>query len=365
MDNRLKPLLKNALVSGVCSGLALGIYAYNGGREKRSIISLGRSRNDGKGRKVTGNTFFDLASLTKPLCTVLGTCCLIQKKQLAWQTKVTDLVPYSLQPGLRTITVDQLLTHSAGLIAYKPLYALYKPVHRREIKEDLLCAFLAEKKAYDPGSACVYSDIGFMLLGTIIEQLSGMSLDEFFSSQVAAPIGVEDRVLFRRLPGNEGWGKEVAATEQCLWRQRLLQGEVHDEHAWLMNGVAGHAGLFGTITGVLAMVEYILHAWKGRTAHPGFSQEILEQALTKKYADRPWCRGFDTPAAQGSSAGSFFSEKSVGHLGYTGTSFWIDPEQEIVVVLLTNRVHPDRNNEGIKSFRPVLHDAVMEVLQEE
>ena len=124
-----------------------------------------------------------------------------------------------------------------------------------------------------------------------------------------------------------------------------------------MNGVAGHAGLFGKIDGVLTLCARILNMWKGRGVHPAFSQNMLKKALSRQFSDQPWCLGFDTPSIP-SSGGRYISPHSVGHLGFTGTSFWIDPEKEVVVVLLTNRVHPDRQNEKIKKFRPLFHDTV-------
>ena len=143
----------------------------------------------------------------------------------------------------------------------------------------------------------------------------------------------------------------------------MLQGEVDDEHCWLMNGVAGHAGLFGTIQGVLEMSAHILNQWQGREEHPAYSNTLLQIALTKQYSDQTWCKGFDTPSQPGSSAGEYISGKSVGHLGFTGTSFWIDPEKDMVIVLLTNRIHPTRDNEKIKKFRPLLYDAVYQAMQ--
>lgn len=270
---------------------------------------------------------------------------------------------YDIPSEFIDITIDQLLTHSAGLIAYKPVYQSFAPVPSSENKEKIIRDFLQEQLVYPPGSSCLYSDIGFMLLGALIERVSATTVDKFFRSEIAAPLSIQEKVQFRPLPQTDQKEKNIAATEHCPWRQKIVQGEVHDEHAWLMKGVAGHAGLFGTITGMMTLTEHILHQWKGRTTHPGFSNTLLQLALTKKYQDHSWCRGFDTPAPQGSSAGSYFSEGSVGHLGYTGTSFWIDPEQEVVVVLLSNRVHPTRENEQIRQFRPLLHNRVREALR--
>jgi CubicO group peptidase (beta-lactamase class C family) len=154
----------------------------------------------------------------------------------------------------------------------------------------------------------------------------------------------------------------IAATESCRWRGRTLQGEVHDEHGWLMGGVAGHAGLFGTLHGVLALGEWILDLWQGRTEHSTIPVALLRTALERQLANGTWCLGFDTPTVGSSSSGRYFSPCSVGHLGFSGTSFWIDPKRDVVVVLLTNRVHPSRENTRIRRFRPFFHDQVMACL---
>ena len=364
VDNRLKPLLKQALENRVFSGVAVGVYQYRSREEQGLLSVLGKTRYDEKGTIITRDTFFDLASLTKPLCTALCILCLIEQKKIDWRTRIAEVLPYFFLPEYKSLEVEQLLSHSAGLIAYKPVYQTLPPAIRKENSKELIQTLLREPLASAPGTSCVYSDIGFILLGALIEAVSGKGLDQFFRSEITAPLQIENAVLFRpvtlSLPGQEN----SAATEQCPWRQRMLQGEAHDEHAWLMNGVAGHAGLFGTITGVMVLTEHLLHQWQGRATHPGFSNQLLQKALNRTYPGHSWCRGFDTPAAQGSSAGDYFSPGSVGHLGYTGTSFWIDPERNIVVVLLTNRVHPTRSNEQIKQFRPLLHNTVLAALRE-
>lgn len=364
LDTRLEPVVKNAVAEGVCSGLAVGISTQRKGGGEKYYLVEGRTSYEEVAVRIDRTTLFDLASLTKPLCTALGIALLIERNQLAWKSRISDFLPFEVTTLGQEITVDQVLTHSAGFLAYKPLYSQFPPELNREIKDKLIRFFLEEERVYAPGTRCLYSDIGFLLLGEVIEQVAGLPLDLFFKKEIAVPLGIDNDVLFVRLPGTAHLQRKVAATEQCGWRNRLMYGEVHDEHAWLLNGVAGHAGLFGSIDGVLAMTEAILALWKGRRSALPLSQPLLAFTLTRKYQNCSWCRGFDTPAPVGSSAGTRFSEASVGHLGYTGTSFWIDPVREITVVLLTNRVHPTRNNERIKAFRPLLHDAVMEVLSQ-
>jgi CubicO group peptidase (beta-lactamase class C family) len=365
VENAIEKVLKKGLSKGVFSGAAVGVYHFHKGQEQRLMTCQGRTRSDEEGEFVTRETYFDLASLTKPFCTALSILCLMQNKEIDWDTHIFDrLSSFVIHNEYKKITIEQLLTHSAGLIAYKPLYQAYPPLPGNEKKEQLIREFMRERLAYLPGTLCLYSDLGFILLGALIEKVSGTTLDDFFDNEIMKPLYFQEGIQFRRLNRPKKKVRNTAATELCPWRQKMLQGEVHDEHAWLMNGVAGHAGLFGTITGVLTLTEQILHQWKGRKTHPAFSNTLLQLALTKKYRNHSWCRGFDTPAGQGSSAGNHFSAASVGHLGYTGTSFWIDPEQEMIVVLLCNRVHPSRKNEQIKQFRPLLHNRVVEALRE-
>ncbi|MDD3617770.1 MAG: serine hydrolase [Desulfobulbaceae bacterium] len=352
----------NGLKKCVFPGAAVGLY-HDGQVESTFIRVYGRTRNDEKGVAVVPETLFDLASLTKPLCTALGVLCLLQEGKIRLESRLAEVCNYTLRPEFKDTTIRQLLSHSSGLPGYKPLYASFAPVVNKENKAGILKAILKEKLAYGPGTKCVYSDLGFILLGEVIETVGGQPLDVFFRRRITGPLGLEKQIYFR--PVSLFAGREannIAATEECPWRGRLMQGEVHDEHSWLMNGVAGHAGLFGTIGGVLSLVGHLLRQWRGKASHPEFSGYLLGQALTRQYADQTWCLGFDTPSSGHSSAGRYFSPHSAGHLGYTGTSFWMDPDRGLAVVLLSNRVHPTRTNERIKRFRPLLHDKVVEAV---
>jgi len=355
--------MANGVENKVFPGAAVGLY-HNRQEENTFIGVYGTTRNDEKGEVVVPETLFDLASLTKPLCTVLGMLCLLQGGKIRLESRLADVGNYNLRTEFNDITVRHLLCHSSGLPAYKPYYASFAPVINKKNKPGILKAILDEQLAYRPGSKCVYSDLGFILLGDVIETAAGQPLDIFFQRRIIGPLGLEKQILFRPVSSSAGKGvKNIAATEQCLWRGRMIQGEVHDEHSWLMNGVAGHAGLFGTIGGVLSLVVHLLKQWRGEGCHPEFSGSLLRQALTRQYAGQTWCLGFDTPSSDHSSAGKYFSSRSTGHLGYTGTSFWMDPDRELAVVLLSNRVHPTRTNERIKRFRPRFHDAVVEAVE--
>jgi len=292
--------------------------------------------------------------------------CLMEQNKVNWQTPLGGLLPYPVPVSYRKIRIGQLLSHSAGLPAYKPLYASFTPQEARSSKPKLMKDLLSEQLQYRPGEKCIYSDLGYILLGEIIEHVSATPLDTFFRREITRPLRLESKIKFRPLSRiKKTKDLNIAATENCPWRHRILQGEAHDEHCWLMNGVAGHAGLFGSITGVLSLLEHILGLWQGREELSAFKRTLLQKALKRPYPNETWCMGFDTPSPSGSSAGKYLSGKSVGHLGYTGTSFWVDPTRDIVITLLTNRVHPSRANEQIKTFRPLFHDTIMEVLLDE
>ncbi len=227
----------------------------------------------------------------------------------------------------------------------------------------MLHCIRSEALVYERGTRSLYSDLGFMLLGFIVERGSGLSLNAFFQDRILSSRGGAclGFVLSERLHGflermtEEGGG--VAPTEVDPWRGRILRGEVHDENAAALGGEAGHAGLFGTAGAVLALTGTWVQAYHGRTA-------LLDQDLVHEFTRRQdqagsssWALGWDTPSGP-SSAGRYFPARAFGHLGYTGTSIWIDPEQELEVVLLSNRVHPTRKNEAIREFRPLIHDMV-------
>lgn len=359
----LEPLLKNGLEKGVFSGAAVGVYSNLESREEKVILCHGKTTKKEKGRDIQKTTFFDLASLTKPLCTVLSCLHLIYAKKIQLESKILELVEVTNKEPLEGIQIKHLLSHSSGLKAYIPFYKNFDPVQRKENKKRLVDLICSEKAENKPGVKSVYSDLGYILLGEVIENISGSRLDTFFTTKITKPLGLENELLFLPIESlSERNNENTAATQLCRWRKRMLQGEVDDEHSWLMNGVAGHAGLFGTIKGVMNICIHILNQWKEREVHPAYTNSLLQQALKRQHFNQTWCMGFDTPSARGSSSGSLFSANSVGHLGFTGTSFWIDLEKEIVITLLTNRVHPDRSNEKIKKFRPLLHDTVMKTL---
>lgn len=347
------------MASGVRSGVFPGaVLLVSRGREILFHRAYGVA-NLFTGSAVGLDTVFDLASLTKPLATALALMKLTAQGRLTLETPLGFLLPEFAHTEKRAITIAQLLAHQSGYPAYRPYYrALHRlaPGLRAACLRRLL---VAQPLADTPGRRTIYSDLGYLVLQWVAERVSGRPLDRFLQETVYEPLAV-DRLFF---PGRDGVpdGGSVAATEFCPRRNLLLSGRVHDDNADVVGGVAGHAGLFGTARGVHQVLRRLLDAHRGSAESLALRPDLVRLFCT------PWGPGgrppgFDRPEGRGSSAGRHFSAHTVGHLGFTGTSFWMDLERGVIVVLLTNRVHPSRANAAIRTFRPRLHDAVMEAV---
>jgi CubicO group peptidase (beta-lactamase class C family) len=361
----LDSLFAEALNQGVFPGAVFGIACGPPSARQTVIKAYGRlwaSECQGQGNPVMDEAVvFDLASLTKPLATVLALLIHKQRGLLRLDDRLPDLLGQVVPADKGAITLAHLLRHSSGLPAHRPYFEILRtlPVDRR--REVLLELLLDEPLEARPGDKAVYSDLGFILLGRIVEEISGETLDSFVNRWLYGPLGLEGKIAFNPLYLPVfGEGTVFAPTEECPWRGRVLQGEVHDDNAHAMGGVAGHAGLFAPAGAVLTLVSFLLDLVKGRAAHPHLPAADLQEAVrcTNTPADSTWGLGFDTPSAVNPSAGELLSRLSFGHLGFTGTSFWCDPERDLSVVLLSNRVHLGRLNTLIRAFRPRFHDAV-------
>lgn len=359
---RLREVLTQAVEAKIFPGASIGIVHADFGNNNKYFYSYGYSDYT-KTSMVNHHTVYDLASLTKPLATTLSILSLIKTNKIAMDDTLPSLAGIKIDSEHKNISLYNLLNHNSGLL---PHHEFYKELERydRVGRKELLQKMILNLQLHHPlGEQQVYSDLGFMLLGMIVEKQAGCPLHEYAETMLYQPLGLEKELFFIPTPLNDTSG--YAPTEWCPWRKKLLRGEVHDENAAALGGVAGHAGLFGTITGVLDLVAFLLEAVKGRREHPHIDSGDLRRAVTRQSKQGSWGLGFDTPTKGGSSSGRYFSAKSFGHLGFTGTSFWIDPEQELAIVLLSNRVHPDRRNKQIREFRPLLHDTIMELLWKE
>jgi CubicO group peptidase (beta-lactamase class C family) len=308
--------------------------------------AFGRLTFDPGAPPAVDDTIFDLASLTKVMSTAALMAQLVERGVLGLDDFVSQHVDGWRAPDRVDVTLRDLLSHSAGLQAWLPFFR----THRGAVAFEH--AIGATPLEYPPRSKSIYSDLGFILLGIILGR--GASLADRFAA-LLGQMGIVEHLQFTPPPR---WLPAVAPTEHDAWRGRLLVGEVHDENAWALGGAAGHAGLFGTAAAVGAYARHILQILDGRTG--AFSRATLETFIAKR-TDIPGSSralGWDTMLAT-SSCGTCMSPRSFGHTGFTGTSLWIDPDAGIYVVLLTNRVHPTRDNNAIKEVRRALHDAVM------
>jgi CubicO group peptidase (beta-lactamase class C family) len=266
------------------------------------------------------------------------------------------------------VTVRHLLSHSSGLPAHRPFWrqAAAAPSERRAIS--LLAA--REPLEYEPGTRAVYSDLGFIVLGWLLERISGERLDVQARNQITTPLGLT-ATTFMSLSEPEARARvlgeqSVAATQLCPERHRVLIGEVDDLNALAMGGIAGHAGLFSTAEELSRIAAALCRAWRGDGAG---GDALVERDVVRAFwspsgvAGSTWRLGWDGPAAASSQAGTRFSRDGVGHLGFTGCSLWIDPARETWIVMLSNRVHPAiPKDDRFKRFRPMLHDAIAEAL---
>lgn len=320
------------------------------------------------------NTIFDLASLTKPIATTTAFMLLVKEKKLRLDDLITRVIPMYGVFGKNLTTFRHLLNHSAGLPAWKGYFeeiirseknGKIHFVASRGAKTYVYEQIHREKPLSAPGAQSLYSDLGFMMLGEVIEVLNSNTLDRFCQERIFKPLGLRatgfvdlTQLRTRRLQPVE---EMIAPTENCPWRKKVLCGEVHDDNAYAMGGVAGHAGLFSSARDVHQFVLRMSQCFHGKS-------DFLPQALVQEFFKRSeagqgnFALGWDTPAAEGSASGHRFSRHSVGHLGFTGCSLWWDLEKNCHIILLSNRVHPSRKNEKLKEFRPFIHDEIMKAL---
>lgn len=309
---------------------------------------------------ITPGTLFDLASLTKPIATTTMAMILYERGLLELEAPISGTVPEFLTSDARrrTVTFRMLLAHSSGLPAYEKLFL------KARSRVQLLEAAFAVPLAADPGTRAEYSDIGFILLGLALERLAEEPLHTFCQREIFGPLGMSNTTFNPSVdmrskipPTADERERPGSAQPQSTFRGRIVQGEVQDENAFVLGGVAGHAGLFSTAEDVAQFAHAMIAG--SPLVRPEtvafFTRRESEPAGTSRTL------GWDTPS-QPSQSGSHFGPHSYGHLGYTGTSLWIDPDRQLSITLLTNRTWPDCSNHAIKQVRPKVHDAGVEAL---
>jgi CubicO group peptidase (beta-lactamase class C family) len=342
-------ILNNAIAARSFPGASVAV-TYRG--EIVALKGFGKFTYGKDSRKVGTETIYDLASVTKVVATTAMAMVLFERGELNLEAKVVDLLP-DLETGderRKEITLRMLLAHSSGLPGYEKLF------ERAKTRDALIHAAATAPLARDPMSEAEYSDIGFLLLGEILAKLASEPLDSFCRHEIFDPLGMEHTGY---LP-DESWRDRIPPTVRDeSFRKKIVQGEVHDENAWVMDGVSGHAGGFASAYDVslfaLCMLRMGSPILRARTV-TRFTQRESAPAGTSR------ALGWDTPSNP-SQSGKYFGPRSFGHLGYTGTSLWCDPGRQLSITLLTNRVWPDCSSQAIKEVRPRFHNAVIEALE--
>ncbi len=353
-------VLETAIEERAFPGCAFGVVTRG---EVVLHDALGRFTYDESAPKVTPQTPFDLASLTKVVATTAAAMLLHQRGLLDLDMPVGELLPGFIvgRPSgtpARHVTIRHLLAHNSGLPGYVEFFRTVAT------PADLFRACLELPFEAAPEERAEYSDPGFILLGKALEVLMREPLSIWVRREVFHPLEMAatgfnpPHYLASAIPPTE---------EDASFRHRIIQGEVQDENAWILNGVAGHAGLFSNVPDLLSFADKILRvrrqpAEAGQEPLPLFTPATIEHfSQRQKPEGSSRALGWDTPS-ENSSSGSHFSSNSIGHLGYSGCSLWIDLRDDIAVVLLTNRTWPDRKNQAIRAVRPAFHDSVREAL---
>jgi serine-type D-Ala-D-Ala carboxypeptidase len=313
--------------------------------------AFGRMTYDQKSSPAETTTMYDLASLTKALVTTSIAMQLVERDSLSLKAPVQSYLPDFQGHGKEKVTIEQLMRHTSGLRAHTFFAKNCKS------PEELFRAIEADSLFSIPGTTTLYSDLNFMLLGRIIENITGQTLAANFHRRFAAPLGMNSTMF--NPPPSLSW--HIAPVEKdTLWPFNTERPLVNDQNAALLGGVAGHAGLFSTTSDLIGITTMLMHGGS-INGHTCFRATTLRKFLARN--GYPRAVGWDLRSSDGhSSAGNYFSSSSYGHLGYTGTSIWIDPEHELAVILLSNRVYPTAKNIKIRTFRPLLHNSIAQCL---
>ncbi len=315
--------------------------------------AYGNYTYDKSSPKVKTNTLYDLASVTKVVATTSAAMICYDSKLFSLDDKVIKYIPEFGVNGKENITIKNLLLHNAGLPAWKKFYG-------RDLNyDDVIKEIYSSQLEYKTGEKTVYSDLGIITLGKIIEKVTNKSLDNFCEVEIFNPLEMNTTFYNPK----DSLKKLCAPTEtDDYWRMKTLQAEVHDETSAMLNGVAGHAGLFSTAEDIAKLMSVLMN--KGKYRDVQIIKQSTVELFTKRYSEESTrALGWDTKSDSGSSAGIYFSKNSFGHTGYTGTSIWADPDRNLFVVFLTNRVYPTRENTKIQKVRPQLHNAVIKSIE--
>jgi len=366
LNARLDSIVSVAMAQGAAPGVALAVGRY--GRLVH-LKAYGHIDNTADSPPVTDSTMFDMASLTKVVATTTALMMLEDEGKLNLDSTVSSYIPELTDSTKAKITVREIITHSAGFEAFAPLWREHKG------RADYLAQINTRPLVYTPGDSTIYSDWDFILAGLIVERITGMPLDQFTATRIWQPLGMHDTgfnplgpvppdsictAAFRQ---DNPILSRIAVTEMdTAFRHTKIHGIVHDENACALGGVAGHAGLFSSARDAAVFSQMMLNGGQYNGVR------LIQPTTVARWTARQSIKssralGWDTPS-ENSSAGRFFSPRSFGHTGFTGTSIWMDPERGVFVVLLTNRVNPTRANLRHEALRRDVANAVMGAIED-
>jgi CubicO group peptidase (beta-lactamase class C family) len=362
--SELDALISNSISKGYFPGAQILI-----GNENEILYekSYGNFTYDEFSPVVTDESIFDIASLTKVIATTTAIMLLYDQNKIDVNDNVSKYIPEFANNGKEYINILNLLLHNSGMKAFIPFYKYYNS------KEEVLAAIYNISPDYQPNSKFVYSDLNAILLGIIVERVSGMTLDKYCYDNIFYPLKMQSTVF---LPDEEMKSNILPTENDTYWRNRLLQGEVHDESAAMLDGVSGNAGLFSNANDIYRLMRVLLNGGKYYNAYSrGLREEILVSPeiaalFTTRFIEVFYSNsralGWDTkPDIETSKyrmpCGELISDNCFGHTGYTGTSAWCDKDRKLIIVFLTNRVYPSRDNNGIREVRPEVYNAAIKI----
>lgn len=321
------------------------------------------------------DTVFDIAALTAVMVTTTLVMKLVESGKVQLDDRLTRYVQGFGVHGKSGVSIRHLLTHTSGLAHWQPFYEDLLKAHSgsrmgiitsRGARDFIINSIVRSSLKYPAGSKQVYSDVGLMVLGFIVEILSGLSLDKALIRYVIQPLGLKstsfiDLAMIKRR-GIHPVTDLIAPTEECPWRKRVLCGEVHDDNAWAMGGIAGHSGLFSSAQDIHLFASEILRVFRAESSYLG--QDTLKAFWCKPDVDSDlgWLHGWDSISRENNMIESGLSPRAVGINGFTGCSLWLEPEMDLEIILLSNRVHLGRSNKKIVNFRPELHRNILSVI---
>lgn len=346
LSARLDSLGRAAVADSAAPAVAIAV-----GRHGRLVHLRGYGAVDWApgAADVTDSTLFDLASVTKVVATTTAAMILEEEGRLDLDRTVASYLPELSDTAKAGITVRMLLTHRGGLESFAPLYRQFRG------REQYLQQINLRPLRSVPGTATVYSDWDLILTQLVVERITGQPLDAFVRDRIFAPLGMRDTGFRSALPR-----ERIAATERDSARGGLIWGEVHDPNAWAMGGVAGHAGLFGSARDLAVFAQMLLNGGEYGSVRI-LRPQTVARWTAQQGPDASRALGWDTPSGE-SSAGHYFSPRSFGHTGYTGTSLWMDPERGVFIILLTTRVNPTAENNRHVALRRAVADAVQSAI---